>query len=96
MLNDTAKEALKACIATRGPHKGKLKANAPPSNSLAYAAWQGAMLSWNPFKASIAGIMFMSDEQRAVMRNVETWADANKHLRFADRDRAALETIGAW
>lgn len=84
------------CYATRGKFKGKLKASPPPSGSLAYAAWQGMMLSWNPHKFSIAGLMGMSDEQREVYREVEAWAERNHHLRFADRDRAALETMGAW
>lgn len=95
-LSENARRALMECVATRGKHKGQLKASAPPSRTLAYAAWQGAMMSWNPYKASIAGMMFMSGEQRTVMNEVVAWCDANKHLRFADRDRAALETLGVW
>jgi hypothetical protein len=96
MLSDKAKQAIIDNIATKGKRKGAFKTTPPRSNTLAYAAWQGAMLSFNPYKASIAGIMFMTDEQREVMREVETWADANKHLRFLDHDRAVLESIGAW
>ena len=96
MLSDKSKQALLDNIATRGKRKGAFKATPPKSNTLAFAAWQGAMLSFNPYKASIMGIMFLSDEQREVMREVEAWADANKHLRFLDHDRAVLETLGAW
>ncbi|CAB4124984.1 hypothetical protein UFOVP63_47 [uncultured Caudovirales phage] len=95
-LSENARMAFTDCIATRGKHKGQLKASAPPSRTLAYAAWQGAMMSWNPYKASIYGLIMMSPEQREIYREVEQWCDENKHLRFADRDRAALETLGVW
>ena len=73
MLSDTAKTALKACLVTRGRHKGLLLAKAPAlfgaaDKGLAYAAWQGAMLSCNPYKASIAGMMFMLHVSPVVTR----------------------------
>lgn len=95
-LSDKTKQAMLDCIATKGKHKGQLKAQAPRSNTLAYAAWQGLMLTFNPYKASIGGIIFMSEEQREVMREAEAWAELNKHLRYLDRDRASLESMGAW
>ena len=92
-----AADALRAAIATRGPHKGRLLAKAPPSHTTAYAAWQGAMLARNPYKASIAGLIFMDDAQRAIHKAVTAWFDAMpKAQRVAfDRDRLALELLGA-
>lgn len=95
-LSEQTRLAILDCIATRGKHKGQIKAQAPRANTLAYAAWQGMMLVFNPYKASIAGMLFMSDLQREVMREAETWAETNKHLRYLERNRASLESLGAW
>jgi hypothetical protein len=97
-LSPAAAAALAAAISTRGPNKGKLLRSAPPSNTLAYAAWQGAMLAVNPFKASIAGMMFMSEEQRAIRAEIERHFDnmpKAKRIAF-DNDRAGLERLGVW
>lgn len=94
-LSETAAAAVRACIMEKAGHV-KLKAKPPRANTLAYAAYQGMMINWNPYKASIAGLMFMSDEQREVYREVDAWAEANPHLRGLDRDRLALETLGVW
>ena len=98
MLSDTAKSALAQCFATRGKHKGQLLAKCPASNTLAAAAWQGAMLVANPFKAGIATMLFMSDEQRAVMHEVTAHFEAmpRDHTILADRDREGLEGLGVW
>jgi hypothetical protein len=97
-LSDTASTALDACYATRGKHKGHLLAKCPPSQTLAAAAWQGAMLVCNPYKASIAALMFMSAEQRAIFEEVKAYFDAIPVWQRikADRDRAALERLGVW
>ena len=97
-LSDTAAQALRDAMVKRGPRKGKLLSSAPPSQSLAYAAWQGAMINCNAYKASIAGLMFMTDEQRAIYREVNTLFEATpRQVRVAmDKDRAALEALGAW
>lgn len=96
-LSDKAAKALYDAVAQSGKHKGLLKAKAPPSSSLAYAAWQGAQLVCNPFKVSIAGMMLMTDEQREVMREVEAFMEHYREtMKHADRDRRALESIGAW
>ena len=96
MLTNTDAKAIVACFATRGAHKGMLLKKAPPMVTDAYAAWQGMMFAWNPFKASIGGIMFMSSEQRFIFERVRAWADANPQLRGLQRDRLSLETLGAW
>jgi hypothetical protein len=97
-LSPAAAAALAAAISTRGPNKGRLLRSAPPSNTLAYAAWQGAMLAVNPFKASIAGMMFMSEEQRAIREEIERHFDGMpKAARITfDKDRAGLERMGVW
>ena len=98
MLSDTAATALAQAYATRGKHKGQLLARCPDSRTLAAAAWQGAMLSVNPYKASICAGLFMSDEQRAVRNEVLAYFDnmSQGRLKLQDRDREALEKIGVW
>ncbi len=98
MLSDTARSALKLAIATKGKHRGQLLAKCPPSNTLAAAAWQGAILSVNPYKASVAAVLFMSKDQRAVHAEVLAHFDAmpKDYAVGADRDREALEAWGVW
>jgi hypothetical protein len=96
-MSNKSIEALSGCFVTRGKKKGALLKNAPPSRSLAYAAWQGAMIVCNPYKVSITGLMFMTDEQREIYREVEAFFESlPKEARFLDRDRLALEAAGAW
>lgn len=97
-LSHTAAAALALATSSRGANKGRLLSKAPPSNTLAYAAWQGAMLAVNPYKASIAGALFLSPEQRAVRDEVLAYFDAMpKHQRIQmDKDRAGLERLGVW
>jgi hypothetical protein len=56
------------------------------------------MLVVNPYKASIAGALFLSPEQRAVRDEVLAHIDAMpKHVRIQmDKDRAGLERLGVW
>jgi hypothetical protein len=97
-LSEQSKQALAQCYATRGAHKGQLLARCPRSETLAAAAWQGAMLVCNPFKASIAAMLFMSPEQRVVRDEVLAWFESlPKAVQIAaQRDRAALERLGVW
>lgn len=98
-LSEAAKTALDACFASRGKNKGMLYAKAPtPSTGMPYAAWQGAMLSVNPYKASIGALLFLSTEQRAIADEVTAYLDSlPKAQRVAvQRDRKALEALGAW
>lgn len=98
MLSETAKTALAAAYATRGAHRGQLLAKCPRSDTLAAAAWQGAMLVCNPYKASIGAMLFMSAEQRAIRDEVTAHFDAlpRAYQIMAQRDRDALETLGVW
>jgi hypothetical protein len=97
-LSATAQAALAAAICTRGPNKGRLLKAAPPSTTLAYAAWQGAMMVCNPYKASVFGLIMMSDEQRAIREQVTAYFDLmTKAERISyDKDRATLEACGVW
>jgi hypothetical protein len=97
-LSDTAREALAACYATRGKHRGQLLAKCPRSDTLAAAAWQGAILVCNPYRASIGAMLFMSAEQKAVRDEVLAHFEAmpKDYLIMAERNREALERWGAW
>jgi hypothetical protein len=97
-LSDAARNALAQCYATRGKHRGQLLARCPRSETLAAAAWQGAMLVCNPYKAGIATMLFMSTEQRAIMQEVTVHFESmpREYLIMAQRDREALEALGVW
>lgn len=97
-LSPTAAEALAQAFCTRGPNKGMLLANCPRSTTLAAAAWQGAMLSCNPYKASIAAQMFFDTKQREIANEVTAYFDAlPKRVRVAaQKDRKILEGLGVW
>lgn len=97
-LSDTAREALRACYATRGKHRGQLLARCPRSDTLAAAAWQGAMLVCNPYRASIGAMLFMSPKQKAVRDEVLAHFESlpRDYMILAQRDREALEALGVW
>lgn len=97
-ISDKAAIALKAAVATRGVHKGRLLAKCPPSHTLAAAAWQAAMINSNPYKVSIAAMMFFSAEQREVYYEINAAFEGLSPTQriAADRDRAALEALGVW
>jgi hypothetical protein len=97
-LSDKARAALAGAYATRGRHRGQLLARCPRSETLAAAAWQGAMLSCNPYQASIGAMLFMSAEQREIRDEVLAHFDAlpREYRIMAQRDREALERLGVW
>lgn len=97
-LSPNAKEALSQCFATRGKNKGQLLARCPRSNTLASAAWQGAMMSCNPYLVSIGALLFMSEEQRAIQIEVMAFFDSlpASTRTAAERNRATLEALGVW
>lgn len=97
-LSTKSREALTLAYATRGPNRGQLLAKCPRSETLAAAAWQGAMLSCNPYKASIGAMLFMNAEQRVVRDEVLAHFDAlpREYRIMAQRDREALERLGVW
>jgi hypothetical protein len=102
-LSETARAALAQCYATRGRHKGQLLARCPAqygpkANPSAAAAWQGAMLVCNPYKAGICTLMFMKPEHRAIQQEITAHFEAmpREYRNMADRDREALEALGVW
>jgi hypothetical protein len=97
-LSDKARTALAQCYATRGKHRGQLLARCPRSETLAAAAWQGAMLACNPFKASIAAMLFMTPEQREIRDEILEHFESlpREYLIMAERNREALEALGVW
>lgn len=97
-LSPAARLALSDALAKRGPNKGRFLASAPRSGTLANAAWMGAMLSCNPYKASIPALMFMDAAASAICREVESFFDSfpvRIRVQF-DRDAAALSALGVF
>jgi len=97
-LSDKAHAALSAAYATRGKHRGQLLARCPRSNTLAAAAWQGAMLVVNPYQASVCAMLFMTAEQKEIFHEIKNHFDAlpREYQIMAQRDREALERFGVW
>lgn len=101
-LSPEAKAALESALCTKGPRKGLLLSSAPKSGTLAYAAWSAMMLNVNPYKVGIMGQIFLSDQQRAISKEIESAFMAlpesvQRVLRYGlDKDRKALESLGAW
>jgi hypothetical protein len=98
MLSNAAKLALMGAYAKRGPHRGQLLARCPDSRTDAAAAWQGAMMSCNVYKASVAAALFMGAGQKAIYHEVMAHFDAlpAAYRIMAQRDREALEALGVW
>lgn len=94
-MTPEATKALAEALVTIGPNKGLLKAKAPASDTLAYAAWQGAQINCNPYKVSIAALVWFSEEQRAIYNEVDAYFTEHK-IKHLDRDRNALQSLGVW
>lgn len=97
-LSQIAQDALRGAYATRGKHRGQLLARCPRSNTLAAAAWQGAMIVCNPYQVSIAAMLFFSADQKAVFEEIKTHFESlpRDYLIMAQRDRETLENLGVW
>lgn len=99
VISEQAGRALYGAACHRGANKGRLLKN-PPRDPIARAAWYGAQSVCNPFKLSIPALLFMSENERAIYREIESLFDAMKAAgwrpQLLDSDRAALEKIGAW
>ena len=89
--------ALDGAIATRGKNKGKLKSKCPPMLTDAAMMWQALMLHANPYKASIFQMTIGSHRDPEFYAACETFANERTQvLPYIDRDRVALEKMGAW
>jgi len=95
IISEESAQALRCATVSRGKNKGLLLSKAPPSRSLAYAAWQAGVMACNPYKASIFGQMMMTAEQRAIYDELLAIFDG-LGIRSLDRDRNALERMGVW
>ena len=99
-ISEKASKALYGAAIKKGARKGLLLKSAP-KDKLARAAWYGAQIVCNPYKVSISAIMFFSDEERAIYREVEAlmeeWKKQTKGAAvLLDQDRRDLERMGAW
>jgi hypothetical protein len=97
-LSDKARTALAQAYTTRGKNRGQLLARCPRSNTLAAAAWQGAMAVCNPYKMGIGTIIFFTASQREIYQEVLAHFEIlpREHVVLAQRDREALECLGVW
>lgn len=94
-LRDICIAAIDTALVSRGKRKGMLKTKCPPSGTDAAAAWQALVGYANPYKLGLGHIMFFNDRQRAIYRAIDD-ALAGQDVRALDRDRVALEVMGAW
>ena len=100
ILSDKASQALYGAAIKKGARKGLLLKSAP-KDRLARAAWYGAQSVCNPYKLSIGWLMFCTEEEREIYREVEKIFDWLKieskgAIVRLDQDRATLERLGAW
>jgi hypothetical protein len=82
-LSADAIKAFRAALVTRGPNEGRLLAKAPPSHTMAYGAWMGAMLSCDPFRVGAIAFRELNPEQRDILKAVTRWLDALPELTIA-------------
>lgn len=98
-LSPEAKEALRACIATRGRYKGFLSRTKPKYGTPAYAAHAAATLISNPIKAGTGtSLMASLGEHGAIYREIFDALNAlpvNVSAWF-DLDRVQLRRMGVY
>ena len=98
IISYKASAAMAQAICQRGKNKGMLLARAPRVDTAGNAAWQAAMLHYNPYKASIGALMLMSAENRAIY---DEWINIFETLdpmaiAKIDRDKVVLQGLGVW
>jgi hypothetical protein len=92
---ETVQLAMQNALVSRGKNRGQLKAQCPPIGTPEAAAWQAIVAKANPYKLGIGHLLFMSAEHREIFDAVEALIK-NLDVRRLDRDRMALEVLGAW
>jgi len=92
---ETVQLAMQNALVSRGKNRGQLKAQCPPMGTPEAAAWQALVAKANPYKLGIGHLLFMSPEHREIFDAVEALIK-NLDVRRLDRDRMALEVLGAW
>lgn len=89
--------ALDSAIASKGKHKGKLKAKCPPMGTDGAVMWQALMTYANPYKIGIGHLLWGSVSDPEFKSACDSYArEKGLVLRHLDRDRVALERLGAW
>ena len=84
-------------IASRGKNKGMLKAKCPPMGTYGAIMWQACMYYANPWKVSVFGLVFSGMADDSFKDACFAFAHARRDvLTILDRDRVALERLGAW
>lgn len=94
-LRNICIDAIDAALVSRGKQKGMLKSKCPPMGTDAAAAWQALMGHANPYKLGIGHIVFFTERQSAIYNAIDG-ALKGTDMRGLDRDRVALEVMGAW
>ena len=87
--------AMRGALVSKGKNKGQLKAQCPPIGTPEAAAWQAIVAKANPYKLGIGHLLFMSAEHREIFNAIEALIES-VDVRSLDRDRLALEVLGAW
>lgn len=96
-IKPRVRAAGKAALSTKGKRKGYLLSKCPPMGTDAAAFWQAAMLTWNPYKASIPQLMLMPSDMRPFYRYCEAYCEALAAQGVClDLDRLNLQRMGAW
>jgi len=85
--------AIEGARVSRGKNKGMLKKTKPKGD--AGAAWVAMMLHANPYKVSPYAVLMFTNGERWIFDQV-TKALEGVPTTGLDRDRDALEALGAW
>ena len=96
-MKERTREAIGDALCEKGPRRGQLKVNPPKHGTDGAIAWNAIQTVVNPWKVSIAALVFLSADQREMFDECKAWARSIPSLhRVLDRDRKALESMGAW
>jgi hypothetical protein len=103
-LSDRAQTAIRSALATKGSRKGLLLSSAPKTESDAYAAWSALMMNCNPYKVGMGNMIRLAwdKDRKALHDEIDSWFQSlPKNTQHSltvglDKDRLALQTLGAW
>lgn len=96
-IKPRVRAAGKAALAATGKRKGYLLAKMPPSNTDASLFWRAAVMTWNPYKVRVAGLLFMRPEEKEFLIYCERYCLALARQGVClDYDRMKLSTLGVW
>jgi len=90
---DRIHKAIEGARVSRGPRKGQLKANKPGGD--AGAAWLAMTMHANPYKINAGQVFMLTNGERWIFDEL-TRALQGTSIPGLDRDRDALEALGAW